>query len=306
MDRAMLRSDNGACGSGAVAWLPASTRTRLRVALGRPVAVLTITLVACGPPLRPYAANTGTLSCEQANDYTLRVLQSMYFKITQFDPAAIGRPGSAHGKRKATVGYQTVTVKITCDAASTTVDAREDGLFVRPDFTHNFYTAFTATAADAAQQSAAFRDMRGLKVLIEPVTGPSVKLDFDMDVTAAGILPVRITIHNVTTRRYKFDPNEVVLLRADGTRAQPLALSDAAQRLATAETKHRTASAGAVVDAAEAARRLERKLLVSHAVESKETLTGYLFYPLGQYAQARLSLEDEESEESAGFAVDMM
>lgn len=275
------------------------------------LAALLAALTACGPPMRQFDLMNQALTCEQANDATLRALESMYFKISEFEPAAAGRPGKVRGKRKATVGFQNVRVNITCRNGGADVDASEEGdFFGVSDFKQTFYLHFTAAIAEVAAGGAPGRDRgprstTGLQVLIEPVDGLNAKIDFDLDPTAAGVLPVRITINNVTARRYTFDPNEVVLLRTDGARVSPLSVAEAAQRIAAAEAKHRTAAGGAVVDSPEAARRLEQKVLSSHAVAGKQTLKGYLFYPVGQYTKGRLSLEDVESEESEGFVVDM-
>src|SRR6185503_7082392 len=72
----------------------------------------------------------------------------------------------------------------------------------------------------------------GVEVQIELVRGFATVLDFEANVSAVGILPVKITVDNKTSRTYDFNPREVAL-RKDGTadRIEPLTASAAVSRL---------------------------------------------------------------------------
>jgi hypothetical protein len=72
----------------------------------------------------------------------------------------------------------------------------------------------------------------GVEVQVELVRGFATVLDFEANVSAVGILPVKITVDNNTGRTYDFNPREV-LLRKDGTadRVEPLTASAAVSRL---------------------------------------------------------------------------
>ena len=265
---------------------------------------------SCTPPIRQFDLNNQALTCEQANDYSLRTLQAMGFTVTAFEPAAIGRAGTARGTRDER-GVQNVTVEVTCRGNNVDVDASEDGkLLGRLEFKRAFYLSFTsivqqAQITDAAAREAALhpqpdRKGPGLRVLVEPVPGPAAKLDFDVDLAAAGVLPVRVTIANGTSRTYRFDATDIVLMQKDGTRVRPLSVEDAAQRVATAPHP----ADAAAPDAAAVTQRLRQRALSGDSVAANQTIKGYVFFPLGTYVKGRVSLEDQATEESEGFVVE--
>jgi len=275
-----------------------------------PSVVCCLLFVSCTPPIRQFDLNSQALTCEQANDYALRTLQALGFTLTAFEPAAIGRVGILRGTRDEH-GVQNVTVDVTCRANNVDVDASEDGkLLGRLEFKRAFYLSFTsivqqAQITDAAARQAALhpqleRKGPGLRVLLQPVPGPAAKLDFDVDLAAAGVLPVRVTIANGTSRIYRFDATDVVLMQKDGTRIRPLSVEETAQRVATAP---RPADAVAP-DTAAVTQRLRQRALGGDSVASNQTIKGYVFFPLGTYVKGRVSLEDQATEESEGFVVE--
>ncbi len=279
------------------------------------VCAFALGLAACTPPVRQYALNDQQLTCPQANDYSYRTLQGLGFAITTFEPAAIGRPGRIRGSREER-GTQNVTVTITClPSGSASIDASEDWRWLgQVDFKRAFYMAFTAVAAQTSIREAAVREeaqrppeqkkQKGLRVQLEPVAGLGAKLDFDLDLAAGGVLPVRVTINNASTRSYRFDPGDVVLIQRDGTRVHPLALGEAVERVAAAQRQQNNGAQAAPADDAGIARRLEGRLLRAHAVAANQQLSGYLYFPLGTYAKGRVTLEDQESEEAEGVVVE--
>jgi hypothetical protein len=281
---------------------------------GLACAVLIAGLGACSFPVRQFDLKHQQLTCEQANEYAYHTLQTMGFTITRFEPAAAGRPGTIRGTREEQ-GTQNVTVKVTCGRGDAEIDASEDGKFLgQLEFKRGFYLAFTATAAQAAVSAAVAREqaerplaqknVKGLQVLLEPVGGLGAKLDFDLDLAAAGVLPVRVTINNFTTRTYIVDPTDIVLAQKDGTRVGPMTVAETAQRIEDAGSREASGSEAAVPDTAEVTRRLQARLLRGHTVSANQIVKGYLFYPLAAYVKGRATLEDQESEETEGFVVE--
>jgi hypothetical protein len=274
------------------------------------VCCLLSALAACTPPIRQFDLDNQALTCEQANDYSLRTLQAMGFTVTAFQPAAVGRAGRLRGTREER-GTQNVTVEVTCSGTSVDIDASEDGkLLGQLEFKRGFYLSFTgiaqaAAVTEAEQRAAALRPAAerqgtGLRVLIEPVRGQAARLDFDVDLAAAGVLPVRVTITNGTSRTYRFDPADIVLVQKDGTRVHPLSLDDTAQRVVTAPR---------AADAAAPDSRVLTQQLLEHALDgdtiaAAQSLKGYLFFPLGRYVKGRVSFEDQATEENEGFVVE--
>jgi len=143
---------------------------------------------------------------------------------------------------------------------------------------------------------------KGLQVWLRPVPGLGAKLDFSLDLEAGGVLPVLVTINNVTTHSYRLEPDDVVLIAADGTRVPPLALADAAQHVATPAAKH--AGHGVAPALGAVTQELRSHLFTARTVAPKERVSGYLYYPVASYAKGRAVLEDIASEESEGFVVE--
>jgi len=275
--------------------------------------VLILALAGCTPPIRQFDIKRQSLTCEQANDYAYRTLQSMGFTMTQFEPATAAHAGTLRGTRDER-GTQNVTVGIACNGTTANVDASEDGkLLGQLEFKRGFYLAFTAIAAQTAISASIARQQaqrpiegktgQGLHVLVEPVRGLGAKLDFDLDLAAAGVLPVRVSINNVTPRIYTLDPDDIVLAQKDGTRVHPLTVADAVQRVASAATQ-KPANDASAPDSAEVTRRFQSKLLTARSIAAGQTLQGYLFFPLGDYVKGRVTLEDQASEEAEGFVVE--
>jgi hypothetical protein len=279
-----------------------------------PLLVLILTLAACTPPIRQFDLKNQQLTCEQANEYAFRALQSMGFATTHFEPASVGRRGTLRGTRQE-LGVQDVTVMIRCGGHGADIDASEDGKWLgQVEFKRGFYLAFTAVAAQAAISDSVAREQaqrpleekkgKGLHVLLAPVRGLASKLDFDLDIAAGGVLPVRVTISNITLRTYSFDPNDFVLADKNGERVHPLSAADAARRIARALSQKAQDQIAAAPDPLEVTRRLQAKMFVGHSVSANQTLTGYLYFPLADYVKGRVTLEDQASEEAEGFVVE--
>jgi len=273
---------------------------------------LALAVAGCTPPIRQFDLKNQALTCEQANDYAYRTLQSMGFTMTQFEPATAAHAGTLRGTREER-GTQNVTVGITCNGTTAAIDASEDGKFLgQLEFKRGFYLAFTAIAAQSAVSASIAREQalrpleqkagQGLHVLLEPVRGLGAKLDFNLDVAAGGVLPVRVTINNVTPRNYTLDPDDVVLAQKDGTRVHPLSVADAAQRVAADQKP--PPDGAAAPDPGEVARRFQDKLFTAHSIAPGANLQGYLFFPLADYVKGRVTLEDQASEEDEGFVVE--
>lgn len=265
---------------------------------------------ACVAPIRQFDIENQPLTCQQANEYSLRALQAMGFAITALEPASPERPGLLRGTRSGT-GDQRVSVRVICTGRTADVDASEDGkLLGQLEFKRGFYLAFaaivaqaeiTAQAARAAAAQPAEKRAAGLRVLLQPIPGLAAKLEFDVDLAAAGVLPVRVSIDNGTGRTYAFDPGAIALIQQDGTRVHALAVDVAAQRVADAQ---RQADPQAPSDVGAIASLLRQRLLPGRPVGAHQSTSGYLYFPLGQYVKGRVSLEDLESEETEGFVVE--
>lgn len=282
----------------------------------RACASVILALPACSAPIHQFDLNGQAMTCEQTNANVYETLQAMGFIVSTFDRATIGHRGTLRGTRDVAGAAHNVTVKIQCTAvAAADIDASEDGRILNQlEFKRGFYMAFTAVTSQGASNAAAAQEeadrpldkkrAKGLLVLLSPVRGLGAKLDFDLDLAAGNVLPVLLTINNVTTRTYTVDLADVVLVQADGTRVAALSVTEAAQRVATAARQQATDKNAAPPDSATIQRRLESHLLSTRSVGTNQKVKGYLYFPLAAYVKGRVVLEDKESEESEGFVVE--
>ena len=203
---------------------------------------------------------------------------------------------------------------ITCNAGTTDIDASQDNRFLgQVDFKRAFFLAFTGMAVQSvvietaareeAQRPLERKTQKGLRVLMAPVAGLGAKVDFDLDLAAGRILPVRVTINNATVRTYALDPADIVLIRQDGTCVQTLPVAAAAQHVADA-ARQKAGKQAALPDTAVILRQLQKRLLNSSSVAPNQLVEGYVFFPVGAYVKGRISLTDQESDEAEGFVVE--
>jgi hypothetical protein len=274
-------------------------------------------LAACATPLAQYQLRDLALSCDDTNRATYRTLDALGFTVTDFTPAASGGRGKAKGARGPGPhgGAQNVTVDIECTPAGANVDASEDGKVLRQiDFKRAFYLSFTAGVkmderrremdAKVAQGSApASQQRQGLQVKIEPIRGQAAKLDLELDMAAAGVLPVRIQVNNPTEQRYELDPGEVRLQRADRERVGPISVAEVAALIAKGKDPDSDKPLSSL-SSSELSAKLQSKLFTATFVQPRSDATGYLFFPLADYKRARIVLTEAGSEEAEGFAVE--
>lgn len=268
-------------------------------------------LAGCTPPIRQFDLKDQPMTCEQANRYAYDALKSMGYLITAFTPASSGGKGVVKGAFDEK-GSQSVTAIITCGGAGPTVDASEDGKWLgQLEFRRGFYLAFTGIAEQrkaieaAARKQAALplaeRESQGLQVLLTPVRGLEARMDFAADLTAAGVLPVRVVIHNGTTSQYELDPDDIVMVRSDGERVPPLALPAALERIRQAPAPSADAPAP---DLSTLSAQMKEKLFTAREMRSDSSAEGYLFYPAATYKRARVRVTETQSGETEGFMIE--
>jgi len=275
-------------------------------------------LAACTTPLQQFELRDRPLSCEDANQVSYKTLRAMGFTLTAFEPAKPGKPGVLKGFRQRSgpdAERQNVTVDIECAPTGVSVDAHEDyALLDQIEFKRGFYHSFTnivsMTAADEAMEeridagtAPPSQQRNDLQVLVEPIRGHEAKLYFDIDLAAGGILPLRLTMNNRTANRYRLNPDEIRLTRKDRKRVSSLTPAQAAARVVAA----RLPGGGEPVTNASldaVTKRLRDELFAAAAVEPGENLSGYLYFPLGDYQRARVVVIEDRSGESEGFMVE--
>ena len=185
-------------------------------------------------------------------------------------PAKPGQPGHVSAVRKSEANALAGDVEIRCEAGRVDIEANQRGdLLGDKQFERGVFLGVTGRAglevvregrdatgevrrrsADAsatnagappvpASATAAPPDVEpapvgtSLDVQMEALRGFASVLDFDADLSAGGVLPVRVSMRNSTRRSYDFDPSTLVLnVAGERTRVSPLTPADAYSRLA--------------------------------------------------------------------------
>lgn len=273
-------------------------------------------LAACNAPIHQYDLNDQALTCDEANRLSYRTLEAMRYKVSEFQPGSAGQEGVIRASRaEGQEGTKSVTVTVECTPAGANIDASEDGAFLNQlEFKRAFHHAFLnvvsmRAARDQLDQqiiagtAPASQQRRDLKVVVEPVRGPAAKLDFAFDLAAAGILPVRVDITNLTPRTYSLDVSAIRLTRADRERVAALDPKEAAERISRARQGGSTQplttlSPDAIGDA------LAVRQLTASEIAPGAQRQGFLYFPLGDYDSARVVLTDKETGEDEGVRVE--
>lgn len=245
--------------------------------------LLCFVLVSCGAkqPPRKRTIAAPTLSCEQANRLAYRTVTTLGYSITSLQVATPGQPGHIWATKE---GVQDGRVTITCSDEGALVEPEKTGFAVpslvsaaeRPGefpqiFVQTFNILRTSQEAEARQGPAG-----GLVMTMARLNSFESQIELGADLPASGILPVKVTISNKTSRPYGLETNKVFLKSAGGGRVAPVAPPPAGQSKA-----------------------LQGDLIL----QPGQVVTGYLFYPAGEYTSASTLLIDKENEEREGFSV---
>jgi hypothetical protein len=160
----------------------------------------------------------------------------------------------------------------------------------------------------------------GIVVRLEPLQGFATLLDFEADLSAAGILPVKVSITNGTKRAYEFDPRDIVLRKA-GSRDRAKGLT-ASQAISLLESKNRevlgqgqaqdTGDTGpadprapsSLGDVRAAADIMSDRALRGSRLAPGAESSGFIYFPAANYDRARITMIDAATGETEGFLVE--
>jgi hypothetical protein len=287
------------------------------------------------PVSKGYEIHTSDLTCDEANRQVYAALRDMQMEITAFTPAKPGQPGHASGVRKSESNPLAGDVAIRCDGGRVDIEADQRGdLLGDKQFERGIFLSVTGRAGlevvregryttgevrrrapdtsasqasnvglPSSQQSSgpaavAQAQSAALDVQMDALRGFASVLDFDADLGAAGILPVKVSIRNATRRAYDFDPSRIVV-NVSGQRTQvvPLTPADANARLAAVSAE------AAVGDVSAARGFIEQKAISGGRLAPGATREGFVYFPLGEYDRARLSFIDSATGETEAFLV---
>jgi hypothetical protein len=299
---------------------------------------------ACTPVSQQYEIHTPDMTCDEANRHVLDSLVSMGLEVTAFEPARPGAPGYAKavGRRgDVATGGQ---VRIVCDSDGVHIDADQEGMGTEHEFERGVYLSVTGRAdlvperegrdlvglrkretvvedtAERPSEAPAAEPASGVVVTLEPIVGFETVLDFEANLSDAGLLPVRLTIVNATDRAFDFDARDIVLSATESRqRAFPLGPVEAAARL-EARNRELIGSGGAQETAGEgpieplaatelgdvraAIELISERAVRAGRLKPNARITGFVYFAAGEYDRARITMVDVATGETEGFLVE--
>jgi hypothetical protein len=288
---------------------------------------------------RGYNINTSDLTCEEANRYVQESLGDMNMTITEFRKARTGSPGFAKAHREDTRGGLSGTVEVRCDADGVHILPDESGFSTTRDFERGLFLSLagradlvveregrystgvlhkrqraapagrretdSGVAGNDATPAAAAAASGVVEVEVEMIRGFATVLDFEANVAAASILPIKVSVTNGSSRAYDFDPRNVAL-RNRGSReaTAPLGAAQAVARLKERVQGGKDGATEELGDVAAAERIIPARELKAMRLLPGATLSGYMYFPDGDYDRARITMSDVATGETEGFLVE--
>jgi hypothetical protein len=239
---------------------------------------VTVTLTCAAEAVR-ISAFPDVPPCEQGNRISRLAVERRGFSVTEFTPAAIGKPGIVKGKKD---GEKLAAITISCEPnQNVTMETSMDGPLARhkdfyitiSNFYQGFYAMFKGERSMAVAEALPASDNQ-MHVAMKPLSGTEMKIAFGTE--SKTYVPVQIEIANHTKRSYQLDVAQVMLLSPIGARVKPLT---------------------------EAKGGFPAQALVNQTIAPGTSVKGYLYYPAGSYTGARGSFIEEKSQEREGFDV---
>jgi len=242
-----------------------------------------LALESCGlqQPPRKQTIAVPALSCEEANRLAYRTVTVLGYTAASLQIATLGQTGHILAQKE---GAKDGMVTITCNSDGAIVEPEKTGLAIpslvgpaeRPgEFPQIFKQTFNILRG-SQEVMAARGPEKGLNLTMTPLNSFESQIELGADLPASGVLPIKVIISNNTSRPYGMDTSKVFLQPAAGGRVAPIAPPAAGQ---------------------------SRALQGEMTLQPGQTVSGYLFYPAGQYSSARTTLVDKETDEGEGFSI---
>lgn len=238
-------------------------------------------LSGCAARQTPQAKNlvieTKTLTCEEANQLAYQAVTTLGYSVSSLQVASTGQAGMIEAKKE---GASNGRVTITCAGGGIAVEPERAGLplpSLKGKQIASFPQLFTQTFNILLMQKG-YAPQQGatLTMTMTRLNNFESQMELGSDLSAGGVLPVKVVITNNTSRPYGLDAGKVFLMAEGGRRVAPVAPPASGR---------------------------EKALLGEMTILPGQIVTGYLFYPSGAYSSARTTLIDKETDEGEGFSV---
>lgn len=246
--------------------------------------VLLVASVSCFAPKR-YAVDRPGLECQRAVRVARRTMETLGYTVTEMvEPKGERVPGAVAGTRTLPSGKVTSgRVRVACTPGGAELQPIEDSLVPDYEFSRAFGYSFKTLVQRPDVETPVVQS--GVQVLVEWLDVYEQRLDLGGEAVRAGNTLVRLTVRNGTDRAVALDASGVTLAATGGSATPPLAPDAAAATLAP----------GAGGD------RVRRELLGRLEVPAGSTAVRFAVYPGSGYRDARINLEDVETQEMDGF-----
>ena len=233
------------------------------------------------PPPAPTRIDDPSMSCEEANSLAYKTVNVLGYTATSVTVATPGQSGVIEAEKEGTRGGRVI---ITCQSGGgASVEGQEGGLPIpsllgAAENPHKFYNTFRHSFTLIRQSETRAKQVseKGLIVKMSKLNSVESRIELGADLPASGVLPVKVVITNNSPRPYGFDASQVFAMSAGGGRVAPSAPPAAGQGKA-----------------------LQGEVTIAPG----KTVTGYLFYPNGNYTSARTTVVDKENDEGEGVSV---
>jgi hypothetical protein len=247
------------------------------------VVLVSLVLVGCPAP-RQYAVERPGLDCGRSARVAHRTLETLGYTVTAMDEPSVQRAGAISGTKTGADGKpRNVRVVIRCSPQGVVLQPVEESFVTEYEFSRGFGYSFKSLVQQPDEQPPSKRG--GLQVLVQVLDPFKQRLDLGEVANVGSTALVRVTVRNDTARAVRLDATRLSLVDAQGAAHEPLAGG---------------ALAGAIAGNG-AGERVRTELFGPRPVTAGETRVGFLVYPAGVYREARVSIDDVETDETDGF-----
>jgi hypothetical protein len=247
------------------------------------VSILAAVLLGCPPPAQ-YAVDRPGLPCDRAARVARQTLVTLGYQITELSEPSVQQAGAVGGRKTMPDGSSRAgRVLIRCSAQGAVLQPVEEGFAPSYEFSRAFGYSFKSLVQRPEVETP--WKSTGLQVLVQALDPFEQRLDLGAVATVGDAVPVRVTVRNDTDRKVRLNVPRLSLVDTQGGSKEPLAAA---------------ALAGALAQNS-AGERVRAELFAMTPIAARETRIGFVVFPAGSYREARVSIEDVETEESEGF-----
>jgi len=214
------------------------------------------------------------ISCDDGRRYAARTLKARNYRITGVERS--GADTTVEGRND--TDRVTSRLTVTCGAEGVTVQPSGSNQWIVDGLRFGFYQV--AEAGDRV-----WPPPKGPVVKMALYRGPEAKIEFPADLEPLGVVAVRVYVLNAGERAMRIDPRRIRAVTANGAPAAPLAAADAEHKFAGVDPD------------------IKAKLLKPIKLKQGESVTGFVFFPVGDYTGGALALIDDQTGEADDYDV---